>query len=211
MKPLKLRIKGPAGAIETVVEQPARAAGAPAGGLALIAHPHPLKGGTLDNKVVWTLARAALEAGLTAARPNFRGVGASEGAFDHGIGETDDLHAVARALAAQFGPLPLTLLGFSFGAYAQQRLAGRLQAERLIMVAPAVSMYPFQPVALPSTIIHGDADEVVPYDAVRHYAQMHGIDLITLANAGHFFHGRLTELREHVRGLLTCDEAVSAT
>ena len=72
-------------------------------------------------------------------------------------------------------------------------------------------MYPFRPVALPTTIIHGDADEVVPYDVARHYAEMHGIDLITLVNAGHFFHGRLIELREHVRGLLTRDEVVRAT
>ncbi len=210
MTRLRLRIEGPVGAIETVVERPARADGAPARGLALIAHPHPLKGGTLDNKVVWALARAALDCGLIAARPNFRGVGASEGEFDHGIGETDDLLAVARALTAQNGPLPLTLLGFSFGAYVQQRLAGRVRAERLIMVAPAVSMYPFEPVAVPTTLIHGDADEVVPYDAARRHAQTHGIDLITLAGAGHFFHGRLTELRERVRGRLLPTETACA-
>lgn len=210
MKPLKLRFDGPAGAIETLIELPARAAGAPARGLALIAHPHPLKGGTLDNKVVWTLARAALDGGLIAARPNFRGVGGSEGVFDHGIGETDDLFAVARALIARYGPLPLTLLGFSFGAYVQQRLAGRVRAERLIMVAPAVSMYPFEPAPPPTTLIHGDADEIIPYDAARRYADTHGIDLITLAGAGHFFHGRLTELRERARGVLMANAAARA-
>lgn len=210
MTRLRLRIKGPVGAIETVVELPTPADGMSSRGLALIAHPHPLKGGTLDNKVVWTLARAALDCGLIAARPNFRGVGASEGRFDHGIGETDDLLAVARALTAHYGALPLTLLGFSFGAYAQQRLAGRLHAERLILVAPAVSMYPFEPVAVPTTLIHGDADEVVPYDAARRHAETHGIELITLTGAGHFFHGRLTELRERVRGLLLPTEAACA-
>lgn len=198
----KLRIKGPAGFIETVVEEPAMPPGAAPRGIALIAHPHPLKGGTLDNKVVWTLARAALDSGRIAARPNFRGVGASEGAFDHGIGETDDLLAVARALATHYGHAPPLLMGFSFGAYAQHRLARLLHAERLIMVAPAVSMYPFEPSDVPTTIIHGDADEVIPFAAARAYAEAHGIPLLTLAGAGHFFHGRLPELRELARALL---------
>jgi len=198
----KLRVKGPAGFIETVLEEPARAPGEAPRGLALIAHPHPLKGGTLDNKVVWTLARAALDSGRIAARPNFRGVGASDGVFDHGIGEADDLLAVARALAAHYGHAPPILMGFSFGAYAQQRLARLLHAERLIMVAPAVSMYPFEPIDVPTTIIHGDADEVIPFAAAREYAEAHGIRLIPLVGAGHFFHGRLPELRELARALL---------
>lgn len=197
----RLRIKGPAGAIETMVEEPAAASGEPPRGLALIAHPHPLKGGTLDNKVVWTLARAALARGLVAARPNFRGVGDSDGAFDHGIGEADDLLAVARALAAHYGALPLTLMGFSFGAYAQHRLARQLRAERLIMVAPAVSMYDFEANEVPTCIIHGDADEVIPFAAARDYADAHHLKLIAVAGAGHFFHGRLPELRDLVQTL----------
>ncbi len=202
MNRYKLRIRGPVGYIETVVEEPATVPGGSPRGLALIAHPHPLKGGTLDNKVVWTLARAALDAGLVAARPNFRGVGASEGSFDHGIGESDDLLAVAQALFAHYGTLPLTLMGFSFGAYAQHRLARQLHAERLIMVAPAVSMYDFEASAVPTTIIHGDADEVIPFTGAREYADAHHLNLITVAGAGHFFHGRLPELRALARSLL---------
>jgi alpha/beta superfamily hydrolase len=197
LKKHRLRIKGPAGAIETVIEEPA---GVPRG-LALVAHPHPLRGGSLDNKVAWTLARAALACGLVAVRPNFRGVGESEGEFDHGVGETEDLLAVARAVEAHYGALPWTLLGFSFGAYVQQRVARRLQAERLIMVGPAVSMYAFEPTPMPTTLLHGDQDEVIPYATARDYADRHGIPVITLAGAGHFFHGRLKELQDQLEAL----------
>ena len=193
----RLRIKGPAGAIETVIEEPA---GVPRG-LALVAHPHPLRGGSLDNKVAWTLARAALACGLVAVRPNFRGVGESEGEFDHGVGETEDLLAVTRAVEAHYGALPWTLLGFSFGAYVQQRVARRLQAERLIMVVPAVSMYAFEPTPMPTTLLHGDQDEVIPYATARDYADRHDIPVITLAGAGHFFHGRLKELQDQLEAL----------
>ena len=197
VKKHKLRIKGPAGAIETVIEEPA---GEPRG-LALVAHPHPLRGGSLDNKVAWTLARAAMSCGLVAIRPNFRGVGDSEGEFDHGVGETEDLLAVARAVEAHYGSLPWTLLGFSFGAYVQQRVAKRLHAQRLIMVGPAVSMYEFEPTQIPATIIHGDQDEVIPFAAARDYAQAHAIPLIVVEGCGHFFHGRLRELQDHVERL----------
>ncbi len=197
MKKHRLRIKGHAGAIETVIEEPA---GEPRG-LALVAHPHPLRGGSLDNKVAWTLARAALACGLVAIRPNFRGVGDSEGTFDHGVGETEDLLAVARASEAHYGPLPWTLLGFSFGAYVQQRVARSLHAQRLVMVGPAVSLYAFEPTPIPSTIIHGDQDEVIPFAAARDYAAEHAIPLIVVAGAGHFFHGRLRELQDHVERL----------
>ncbi|MBU1665219.1 MAG: alpha/beta hydrolase [Gammaproteobacteria bacterium] len=213
----RLRIKIPHGQIETVVEEPE---GAPRG-LALIAHPHPLKGGSLDNKVAWTLARAALACGLIAVRPNFRGVGESSGEFDHGIGETDDLLALAASVASHYGdlpsqegrrirkaaeppttPLPWTLMGFSFGAYVQHRVARELHAQRLIMVGPAVSMYEFEANALPTTLIHGNEDEVIPFEAARDYASRHGIPLIEIPGAGHFFHGKLRELQTHVEALI---------
>ena len=193
----KLRIKGPAGAIETVIEEPP---GQPVG-LALIAHPHPLKGGSLDNKVAWTLARAAVACGLVAVRPNFRGVGESAGEFDHGIGETDDLLALSRAITTHYGPLPWTLMGFSFGAYVQHRVAQELHAQRLIMVGPAVSMYSFEATHIPTTILHGTEDEVIPFAAAREYADTHAIRLIAIEGAGHFFHGQLRELQTQVETL----------
>lgn len=199
----KLHIACPDAVIETVVEDP----GGAARGLALVAHPHPLHGGTLDNKVAHTLARAALAQGYVAVRPNFRGVGASGGQYDHGVGETEDLVAIAEHLAPQFGHLPWTLLGFSFGSYVQHRVARLLAAQglgarQLIMVGPAVSMYDFAPPAIPTTIIHGEADELIPLAAVQAYAVEHGIPLLTIAGAGHFFHGKLTELKTLVEELL---------
>jgi uncharacterized protein len=193
----KLRIKGPAGAIETIIEEPSEA---PVG-LALIAHPHPLKGGSLDNKVAWTLARAALACGLVAVRPNFRGVGESAGEYDHGIGETEDLLVLADAITRHYGKLPWTLMGFSFGAYVQHRVAQELAAIRLIMVGPAVSMYSFEATRIPTTILHGVEDEVIPFQAAREYANAHGIPLLEIEGAGHFFHGKLRELQTRVEQL----------
>lgn len=198
LKRLKLNIDTPGARIETVVEEPERELV----GLALIAHPHPLHGGTMDNKVAYTLAKAALACGYVAVRPNFRGVGGSSGVHDHGQGETDDLIAIAEELGPQYDHLPWTLLGFSFGGYVQHRVAQKLDARQLIMVGPAVSMYDFDPPAVPTTIIHGDEDELIPLAAVRDYAERHGIALQLLPDAGHFFHGKLVELRARVEGLL---------
>ncbi|MFZ5484820.1 MAG: alpha/beta hydrolase [Pseudomonadota bacterium] len=194
-----LHLACPGVEIETVVEDP----GGDPIGLALIAHPHPLHGGSLDNKVAHTLARAALARGLVAVRSNFRGVGASSGQFDHGIGETEDLHCVAEQIEAQFGYLPWTLLGFSFGAYVQHRVARRLPARQLILVGPAVTMYDFSPPAIPTTIVHGVEDELIPLAPVEAYARAHGIPLIPVPGAGHFFHGKLTDLRTEIETLLT--------
>ncbi|NTV94543.1 MAG: alpha/beta hydrolase [Thiobacillus sp.] len=198
MKLLRLQIACPGATVETVVEDPETELR----GLALVAHPHPLHGGSLDNKVAHTLARAALACGYAAVRPNFRGVGASTGQYDYGIGEAEDLLAIADHLAPQFGYLPWTLLGFSFGSYVQHRVARNLDARQLIMVGPAVSMYDFSRPAMPTTIIHGEEDELIPLAAVQGYAAEHGIPLLTVAGAGHFFHGKLTELKTVVEGLL---------
>lgn len=197
MKRHRLRIKLPAGKIETVIEDPEEGRR----GLALIAHPHPLHGGSLDNKVAWTLARAAVNQGLVAIRPNFRGVGDSEGEFDHGIGETDDLVHLAAGIAPHYPGLPWTLMGFSFGAYVQHRVARELHAERLIMVGPAVSMYAFDAPAIPAHIIHGVEDELIPIATVREYAKSHAIPLHEIEGAGHFFHGRLKPLQALVESL----------
>lgn len=206
MKRHRLHIKTPAARIETVIEEPADA---PVG-LALVAHPHPLRGGSLDNKVTQTLARAALACGLVAVRPNFRGVGESGGEHDQGIGETEDMVAIAESLSPGFGFLPWTLLGFSFGAYVQHRVAARLQARgtdlrRLVMVGPAVSMYEFAPPVIPTHIIHGELDEVIPLAAARAYAERHAVPLHLVPGTGHFFHGRLQELKDRVTAILGAD------
>lgn len=193
-----LQITCPGAVIETVLEDP----GGEARGLALIAHPHPLHGGTLENKVAHTLAKAALARGYIAVRPNFRGVGQSSGQHDHGLGETEDLVALTQTLAPQFGYLPWSLLGFSFGSYVQQRVASRIEAERLIMVGPAVTLYDFSPPAMPSSIIHGADDELISLAEVRRFAAEYRIPLQTIAGAGHFFHGKLMELKSLVEGLL---------
>jgi hypothetical protein len=192
-----LRIKGPGGAIETLVEDPE----GERAGLALIAHPHPLHGGSLDNKVVWTMAKAALECGYVAVRPNFRGVGASDGEYDYGIGETEDLLTVAEAVGTHYSGLKWALLGFSFGAYVQHRVSHRLPADRLVMVGPAVSMYDFEPPAVPTDILHGEADELIPLGIVADYAAQHGIPLHVISGASHFFHGKLSDLKATLLGL----------
>jgi alpha/beta superfamily hydrolase len=197
-----LLLPGPVGPIETVIETPQ---GSPAG-LALIAHPHPLHGGTMDNKVVTTLARAALTAGLVAVRSNFRGVGQSAGVHDHGLGECDDLAALTQIIGARYPELDWTLLGFSFGAYVQQQLSLRLPVgqglKQVILVAPAVTLRPFGIVNGPATILQGDQDEIIPLASVRAYAQTQGLNLVIIPNAGHFFHGKLLDLRAQVSARL---------
>ncbi len=195
-------LPGPVGPIETVVETP----NGPPTGLALIAHPHPLHGGTMDNKVVTTLARAAVAAGLVAVRSNFRGVGQTAGIHDHGFGECDDLAALTQNLGTQFPNLDWTLLGFSFGAFVQQQLSQRLPVgqtlRQVILVAPAVTLRPFGTINGPATILQGDQDEIIPLAAVRDYATAQHLDLIVIPEAGHFFHGKLLDLRAQVSTLL---------
>lgn len=198
MTRFELSIDTAAARIDTLVETPADEPR----GLALIAHPHPLHGGTRDNKVAHILARAALARSLVAVRPNFRGVGGSRGEHDHGIGETDDMLAVAAHVGARFGALPWTLLGFSFGSYVQHRVARRLAARQLIMVGPAVTLYVYGPPAIPTVIIHGEQDELIPLAAVRDHAGRYHIPLDVVAGASHFFHGKLIELRELVTARL---------
>lgn len=197
------RVAGAAGAIDVAVDRPA---GAPAG-LALIAHPHPLYGGTRDNKVVQTLARAFLALGFVCHRPDFRGVGASEGVHDEGRGETDDLLAVARAAAASEGHagLPLVLAGFSFGAFVQARVAQRLAdagepAARLVLVAPAVSRFTVGEVAPDTLVIHGETDDVVALSAVLDWARPMTLPVVVLPATDHFFHRRLPLLKRVVLG-----------
>jgi uncharacterized protein len=180
-------LRGPAGDIECAVDEPP---GAPRG-IALIAHPHPLFGGTLDNKVVQTLARAFVELGYATWRPNFRGVGASEGTHDEGRGEVDDLAAVLTHLGAD---RPV-LAGFSFGAAVQAKLAARVAAGRLVLVGVAVSRLDVPAVPPGTLVIHGELDETVPLAAVLDWAGPQELPVVLVPGADHFFHRKLQVLR----------------
>jgi alpha/beta superfamily hydrolase len=192
MRPATRRetVRGPAGGIECAVDEPQGAAR----GVALIAHPHPLFGGTLDNKVVQTLARACVELGYAAWRPNFRGVGRSEGAYDEGRGEVDDLAAVLTHLKAQ---TPV-LAGFSFGAAMQAKLAARVATRRLVLVGIAVNHFEAPAVPAGTLLIHGENDDTVPIAAVRAWAEPQALPVIVVPGADHFFHRKLPELRSAV-------------
>jgi alpha/beta superfamily hydrolase len=190
---------GPAGLLEVAID---RAEGAPLG-MAVLAHPHPLHGGTLTNKVVQTLARACVLAGWTAVRFNFRGVGRSAGVYDEGRGELDDLLAVIAAQAPQG---PLCLAGFSFGAFVTSHAAAKLHAgrvvQRLVLVGTAASRFEVAPVPAElharTLVIHGEQDDTVPLASVMDWARPQVLPVLVVPGGGHFFHGQLPLLRELV-------------
>ena len=184
-------IAGPAGRIECAVD----AAEGASRGIALVAHPHPLFGGTLDNKVVQTLARACVESGYDAWRPNFRGVGGTEGTHDEGRGELEDMAAVV----AHLKPERLVLAGFSFGAGVQTLLAQRARPEKLILVGVAVTRFEL-PYAPPGTlVIHGENDDTVPLAAVLDWARPQDLPVVLIPGADHFFHRKLHILKRLVQ------------
>ncbi len=200
----KILIDGPAGKIDVIVENP----GAPRG-IALIAHPHPLAGGANTNKVAYTLARTFVSLGYASFRPNFRGVGDTEGVHDEGHGETEDLLAVLQEAKCRCGDLPVALAGFSFGAFCQTRLAKRLMelghpAQRLVLVGTAAGhvegsrQYDTEAVPHDTIVIHGSADETVPLDNVLAWALPLDLPVVVVPGADHFFHRRLHLLREIV-------------
>ena len=187
----KLRIPTPAGHTETLVNDPQEGRR----GLIFVGHPHPLHGGSMDNKVVQTVAQAAYERGWVAVRPNFRGVGASDGRYDRGIGEAADMLAVIEFVATHYPALPVHLAGFSFGAYVQHRVALSLAAQSLTLIGPAVTLYDFGPVPSTTQVVHGERDEIVPLAAVRDWIAPRGIGLTVVPQANHFFDRKLKELR----------------
>jgi alpha/beta superfamily hydrolase len=189
-----LLLDGPAGPIDVAINDP----GPQRRGIALIAHPHPLHGGTRDNKVTTTLARAFFGLGYCAVRPNFRGVGASAGEHANGVGETDDLLAVAAQMRTRYGELPLMLSGFSFGAYVQTEVAQRVAFERLALIAPAVTRFATAPVRPDTLVVHGDQDDVVPFAAVIEWARPQDLPIVVVPGGDHFFHGRLGLLQNVV-------------
>jgi len=205
-RPEKPDLQGPAGRIATLLELPDEE---PAG-VALVCHPHPQHGGTMHNKVAHTLARAFLKRGMAALRFNFRGVGKSEGDFDEARGEVDDALACLEYLKERWPGKPAWLSGFSFGAAVAIRAAVRAGPAGLVSVAPAV--YRFvdgleeQP-ACPWLIVHGEDDEVVPVDETVEWVNglEPGPELLLFPETGHFFHGKLVELREAVIEFLQAD------
>ncbi|MGZ8256806.1 MAG: alpha/beta hydrolase [Gallionella sp.] len=166
--------------------------------LALIAHPLPTMGGTMEHKIVTTLARGFVELGYAALRFNFRGVGESAGEYDQGNGETDDAIAAADFLRTRYPDLDLLCAGFSFGGYVQARAAAVIHPSRLVLIAPAVGRFAMPEVAANTLVIHGDEDEVVPFSAALAWAKPQQLPIIVLAGAGHFFHGRMVQLKQIV-------------
>jgi alpha/beta superfamily hydrolase len=196
----RLSIPGPVGSLEAIAET---ANDARVTGYAVLCHPHPLHGGTMDNKVVTTLGKALLAAGLATLRFNFRGVGRSPGTYDAGEGETRDAGAVAAYGAARWPGRPLVIAGFSFGAFVALRLAHERETSHLITVAPPVGRFDFSGLTAPRCpwlVVQGDADDVVDPAAVIGWAQ--ALDpppkLVVARGVGHFFHGHLALLRDAV-------------
>ena len=184
-------VAGAAGRIECAVDQPDGAAR----GVALIAHPHPLFGGSLDNKVVQTLARAFIELGYEAWRPNFRGVGQTEGMHDEGRGELEDLETIVKALQAQ----TLIFAGFSFGASLVAQLAQKRTPEWLVLVGVGITRIMAPPVPAGTLVIHGENDDTVPLAAVMDWARPQELPVVVVPGADHFFHRKLHILRALVQ------------
>lgn len=190
---------GPSGSLELAIDRPAGVSH----GVVVIAHPHPLHGGTLSNKVVQTVARAFVLAGWTAVRFNFRGVGRSAGVYDEGRGELDDLLAVVASQAPQG---PLCLAGFSFGAFVTTHAVAQLHAVRdirqVVLVGTAASRFAVAPLPpelhLRSLVIHGEQDDTVPLAAAMDWARPQNLPVLVVPEGGHFFHGQLPLLRDLV-------------
>jgi len=196
-----LTLNGPQGALEATLSVPDETSGS----VAVVCHPHPLYGGTMDNKVVHYTVRALLEMGMPVLRFNFRGVGKSAGQFDEAVGEVDDCMAVVQWIKDEYPHDQIVMAGFSFGSYIAAQVASRIEAAALVTVAPAVTLYDFNAISeinCPWLLIQGDADEVVPPEAVRTWVANTGrvSKVIWMPDASHFFHGRLLELSAHIRG-----------
>lgn len=193
-------LAGDAGVIECKLDLPQE--GEPRG-IAIVAHPHPLYGGTMDNKVVQTLARAFVALGYACARMNFRGVGQSQGTHDAGIGETDDVALLVEHMVGRYPGLPVALGGFSFGTFVQARLQQRLAAqgrpaERLVLVGCAAGKWELPPVPADTLLIHGEEDDTIPLKDVLDWARPQDLPVIVVPGADHFFHRKLHHIKQWV-------------
>ncbi|SPB17450.1 alpha/beta fold family hydrolase-like protein [Caballeronia novacaledonica] len=194
----KFLIDGPVGKVECALD---RTDAAPRG-IALVAHPHPLFGGTMDNKVAQTLARTFVQLGYTTYRSNFRGVGATGGEHDNGIGEQDDLLALIDHMRAQPGQadVPLVLAGFSFGTFVLSHVAKRMfeagkEIERMVLVGTAASRWDVAPVPDTTLVIHGEVDDTVPIQSVYDWARPQELPVVVIPGGEHFFHRKLHILK----------------
>ncbi|RQH04682.1 alpha/beta hydrolase [Paraburkholderia dinghuensis] len=196
----KFQIDGPVGRIECALDLPDT--GTPPRGIALVAHPHPLFGGTMDNKVAQTLARTLVQLGYTTYRSNFRGVGETAGTHDNGIGEQDDLLAVIAHMRAQPGQadVPLVLAGFSFGTFVLSHVAKRYREaggaiERMVFVGTAASRWEVAPVPENTLVVHGELDDTVPILSVFEWARPQEMPVVVIPGAEHFLHRKLHILK----------------
>ena len=197
-------IAGPAGALEVVFNLPVAETDQQPRGIALVAHPHPQQGGTLDNKVVQTLAKTFAALGYASVRLNFRGVGRSEGIFDEGMGETDDALAALAFARSEFpgiSAMPPVFAGFSFGTYVQTRVAQTVTPERMVLIAPAVGRFAGENVPADTIVIHGEQDDVVALSDVLAWARPQQLPVLVFPGCGHFFHGRLPQLQRAIAGM----------
>jgi len=195
----KFYLDGDAGKMQCLLDLPDDAPR----GIALVAHPHPLYGGTMENKVAQTLARTFVTLGYAVARFNFRGVGESEGVYDDGKGEVDDMAIMYEHLRARYPDLPVTLAGFSFGTFVQAQFALRLEAEgrapeRLVLVGTAAGKWPMPPVPQDTILIHGEQDDTITMQQVFDWARPLDIPVIIIPGADHFFHRRLGHIKNLV-------------
>ncbi len=195
-KTLRQTVRGPAGEIECAVDVPE----GPNVGTAVICHPHPVHGGTMENKVVQTLARAFVQLGWKSVRFNFRGVGSSQGHWDEGVGEVGDCLAVIAAWREATSPL--LLAGFSFGGYvaaeATHRLGDQAKPCRLVLVGPSTEKQRVPAVPADTVVIHGENDDVVPLGSTLGWARPQSLPVIVFPGVGHFFHGQLSLLKSVV-------------
>jgi alpha/beta superfamily hydrolase len=205
----KIVVEGKAGALQAALHM----AKTPSQDFLIICHPHPLFGGTMDNKVVTTAAKTYLDAGINVVRFNYRGVGESEGLYGDMIGEVEDAQSIFDWMSCRYSVSRLFLAGFSFGSYIAAKLAKDLAdnggaPQHLLMIAPSVEHSPFEqatPLVSDCTVIMGEQDEVVPFEAVNNWVRSQdvAVEFITQPEASHFFHRQLIVMRDHIKSVIS--------